>query len=77
LRSHFLQAESRRGGARRLFLCLPRLAPPDLTRLISQIAPENVASQRVAMAVGMQFQRHTLYEGHPHDVYQLERNSVG
>jgi ribosomal-protein-alanine N-acetyltransferase len=48
-----------------------------LTRLISQIAPENVASQRVAMAVGMQFQRHTLYEGHPHDVYQLERSSAG
>jgi ribosomal-protein-alanine N-acetyltransferase len=44
----------------------------DLTRLISRIAPENVASKRVAMAVGMRFLRPSHFDGQPVEIYLLE-----
>jgi ribosomal-protein-alanine N-acetyltransferase len=49
----------------------------DLTRLISRIAPENVASKRVAMAVGMRFLRRSRFDGQAVEIYLLERTSAG
>ena len=45
------------------------------TRLISLIAPGNIASKRVAMAVGLRFLRHTQFDGQPVEVYLIERTT--
>lgn len=49
----------------------------DLTRLISRIAPENAASKRVAMAVGMRFLRRSQFDSQLVEIYLVERTSAG
>jgi [ribosomal protein S5]-alanine N-acetyltransferase len=45
-------------------------------RLVSIIAPENIASKRVAMAAGMRFSRQTRYNEEMVDVYVIEEGSI-
>lgn len=45
----------------------------DVPRLISLIDPDNIASQRVAEKNGLRRDRQTLLDGHPCNVYVIDR----
>jgi ribosomal-protein-alanine N-acetyltransferase len=43
------------------------------TRLVSLIAPGNIASKRVAISAGMRFLRQTQFAGQPVEIYLIEK----
>jgi RimJ/RimL family protein N-acetyltransferase len=45
-----------------------------LSRVISLIHPENIASRRVAERVGMQFERETVFKGCPAEIFAMHRD---